>query len=258
MSGPSTLIRPVITVVTSSSSMCTQARVVTTTATGVTSGCVRPSTQTTDASCQGGHYRHHIPQGPCPSSSLTLSTPVVSSMASGTAWQTSVVFNPVVQTGNTQAGTQGSPQGVQTHNNPQPSISQQQWPMAANPQSQCMCGSGRMGTQPGLEQSVRSRVQPLNCNQQGWNQIPVQANYADVGIPALQHSNDQVVIPSIQALRTTAVDQDLVQRRLTELHQQALPQQTGNNTPQLSQQDTSHKQPSKPKGKKDKVEVVWP
>ena len=93
-----------------------------------------------------------------------------------------------------------------------------------------------MGTQAGLEQSASSRVQPLNCNQQGWN--------------------DQVLIPFIQALQTTAVDQDLVQRELTELHQQALPQQAGNNTPQLSQQDTSHKQPSKPKGKNDKVEVV--
>ena len=49
-----------------------------------------------------------------------------------------------------------------------------------------------------------------------------------------------------------------MQKRLTELHQEALPQQAGNNTPQFSQQDTSHKQPSKPKGKKDKVEVVWP
>ena len=46
VSGASTLIRPVITVVTSSSSMCTKAQVVTTTATGVTNGCVRPSTQT--------------------------------------------------------------------------------------------------------------------------------------------------------------------------------------------------------------------
>ena len=260
VSGPSTVIRPVITVVTSSSSMCTQARVVTTTATGVTSGCVRPSTQTTDASCQGGHYRHHIPQGPRPSISQTLSTPVVSSMANGMARtsQASVVFNPMVQTRNTQAGAQGSPQGVQPHNNLQPSLSQQQWPMAANPQSQCMCRGGQIVTQTGLEQVAPSRVQPLNCNQQGWNQTSVQASCADVGITALQHSNDQVLIPSIQALRTTAVDQDLVQRRLTELHQQALPQQAGNNTHQLSQQDISHKHPSKPKGKKDKVEVVWP
>ena len=129
----------------------------------------------------------------------------------------------------------------------------------ANPQSQCICGSGRIITQRGLEQAAPSRVQLFNGNHQGLNPQPVRAGCQGVGIPALQHSNDQVLIPSIQALRTTAVDLvDLLQKCLTELHQQALPQQSGNNTPQLSQQDTSHKQPSKPKGKKDKVEVVWP
>ena len=86
----------------------------------------------------------------------------------------------------------------------------------------------------------------------------MQAGYTGIGTPALQSSNDEILIPSIQTLQTMAVDQDLVQKWLTELHQQALPQQSGNNTPQLSQQYMSHKQPSKPKGKKDEVEVVWP
>ena len=139
---------------------------VTTTATGVTSGCVRSSTQSTDASCQGGHYRQHIPQGPRPGSSQTLSSPVVSCIGDGLnrGSQASVVFNPVVHTVNKQANLQGSPQGVQGQHNPQPLLSQQQCPIVANPHSQCMCGSGRVVTQISTLVYIKSAVIRMNIS----------------------------------------------------------------------------------------------
>ena len=73
-----------------------------------------------------------------------------------------------------------------------------------------------------------------------------------------QQPGDPVLIPSIQALDSTAVKQDLVQRRLDELHQQAAPQQAGDLSPRLLQHDALTKLSSKAKNKKDKVEVVWP
>ena len=71
-------------------------------------------------------------------------------------------------------------------------------------------------------------------------------------------NQDQPIIPSIQALHTTAVNQDLVQQRLQQLNQYALPQQPGN---LLSHNPASHTAPvatSKPKTKKEKIEVTWP
>ena len=191
------MARPVVTRVTSASSMCTQVRVVTTTATGVTSGYVRPSTQTTDASCQGGHYRQHIPQGPRPGSSQILSTPVISSIGSGLAHgnQVSVAFNPVVQTGNTQTNLHGSPQGVQALHNTQPWFRQQQCSAAENSQPQCRCRSGHVAAQTGLDQAPPVSVQPFNGSQQGWNQPSVQVANPSVTIPPLQQSYDQVLIP---------------------------------------------------------------
>ena len=49
-------------VVTSASSLFTQSSVVTTSATGSGSAYQRPTTQVTVSTCQGGHYRQHIPQ----------------------------------------------------------------------------------------------------------------------------------------------------------------------------------------------------
>ena len=78
------------------------------------------------------------------------------------------------------------------------------------------------------------------------------------GLPINRQTNQQDIIPSLQALRTTAVNQDLVQRRLDELQQQAVPQAAGNplhiqSHHQCSSNSTNHR-----KGKKEKVEVVWP
>ena len=133
--------------------MCTQSQVVTTTATGVTSGYVRPSTQINDASCQGGHYRQHIPQGPRPGSSQILSTPVISNIGSGLACgsQASVAFDQVVLTGTTQTNLHVSLQGVQAHHNTQPWVRQQECSAAENPQPQCRCRSGHVAVQTGLD-----------------------------------------------------------------------------------------------------------
>ena len=69
---------------------------------------------------------------------------------------------------------------------------------------------------------------------------------------------EQSIIPSIQALRTTAVKQDLVQQRLQELNQLALPHQQGNHPHYNLPQSGPTQGPNKPKGKKEKVEVVLP
>ena len=68
----------------------------------------------------------------------------------------------------------------------------------------------------------------------------------------------QGIIPSLQALRTTAVSQDLVQHRLDELQHQAIPQTTGNPLHIQSRYDTSNNSTNHRKGKKEKIEVVWP
>ena len=86
-----------------------------------------------------------------------------------------------------------------------------------------------------------------------------QLNYA-----AVQHTNNPAtnsehpIIPSIQALRTTAVNQDLVQQRLQELNHLALPQYQGNHLHFNLPQSCPPPVPNKTKGKKEKVEVVWP
>ena len=70
------------------------------------------------------------------------------------------------------------------------------------------------------------------------------------GLPTSQQAEEHALIPSMQALRTTAVNQDLVQRHLNELQQQAIPQTSGNTPNKLNS--------NLKKGKKEKVEVIWP
>ena len=78
------------------------------------------------------------------------------------------------------------------------------------------------------------------------------------GLPVNRQTEQQGIIPSLQALRTTAVNQDLVQRRLDELQQQAIPQAVGNPLHISSCHEPSSKSTNHRKGKKEKVEVVWP
>ena len=69
---------------------------------------------------------------------------------------------------------------------------------------------------------------------------------------------EQPIIPSFQALQMTVVNQDLVQQRLQELNHLALPHHQGNSTHYHLSQLGPTQVPNKPKGKKEKVEVVWP
>ena len=66
------------------------------------------------------------------------------------------------------------------------------------------------------------------------------------GLSTSQQAEEHTLIPSMQALRTTAINQDLVQ--------QAMPQITGNSSHTISHTPNSNLK----KGKKEKVEVVWP
>ena len=87
------------------------------------------------------------------------------------------------------------------------------------------------------------------------------ANYhqsVPIGLPTNRQTDQQDIIPSLQALRTTAVNQDLVQRRLDELQQQAVPQTAGNPLHIQSHHGSSSNSNNHRKGKKEKVEVVWP
>ena len=70
--------------------------------------------------------------------------------------------------------------------------------------------------------------------------------------------DQQGIIPSLQALRTTAINQDLVQRRLDELQHQAIPQTACNPLHIQSRHEPSSNSTNHRKGKKEKVEVVWP
>ena len=96
---------------------------------------------------------------------------------------------------------------------------------------------------------------------EGLSQLPGPGTYrytgAIGGLPTSQQAQEHHLIPSMQALRTTAVNQDLVQRRLQELQQQATPQTTGISSNITSQTHNTGASSSK-KGKKEKIDVVWP
>ena len=78
------------------------------------------------------------------------------------------------------------------------------------------------------------------------------------GLPTSRQSEQQDIIPSLQALRTTTVNQDLVQHRLEELQHQAKQQAAGNPLHIPPRHEPSSTSTNHRKGKKDKVEVVWP
>ena len=71
-------------------------------------------------------------------------------------------------------------------------------------------------------------------------------------LPLPHQTTENNIIPSVQALRTTAVNQDLVQQRLTELQQEALPQATGNAAYNNYNSEFSRASASVKKSKKEK------
>ena len=243
--------------VTSASSLFTQSSVVTTSATGSGGAYSRTSTQVTVATCQGGHYRQHVPQLPQQSGIHMVVTPSNSGnpRAVAEAPRPSVVFSGPPPSSLQQVSTQAV---TAQHQQPQQVPQVTQVLASVNSQPQCPCGRSQMATQAIHPQVVTSQASGHMGAQEHW-QGPVNMGRGPqfAGVVA-QQPGDPVLIPSLQALRSTAVDQDMVQKRLDELHQQAAPQQTGNYPSSLLHQDTGHKQNGKVKGKKDKVEVVWP
>ena len=95
--------------------------------------------------------------------------------------------------------------------------------ISVNPQPRCVCGGQAAGTQA---THLSQGASQGGLNQ--WTNVVTQGTTSAGVDSATPKPDDQVLIPSLQALRSTAVNQDLVQRRLDELHQQAAPQQTGN------------------------------
>ena len=92
----------------------------------------------------------------------------------------------------------------------------------------------------------------------GQEQIQQQQWGVTGGLPTGQQTQELNIIPSIQALKSTAVNQELVQRRLQELQQQVIPQDTGKMTNFSASNQVNSLNNNSKKGKKDKVEVVWP
>ena len=183
--------------------------------------------------------------------SIQMTNPVAlseSSLMATAISRPSVAFSLQPQTVTTQTSPQNNLLGLQAQQ--QAAGAMQQF-TNVNPEPRCMCAS-QIDTQA---THVSQRAAQGGPNQ--WTNGATQGT-ASAGMgPATARPDDQVLIPSLQALRSTAINQDLVQRRLDELHQQAAPQQTGNPSSTLAQ-DTCNKQSSKTKGKKEKVEVVWP
>ena len=161
----------------------------------------------------------------------------------------SVAFSLLPQTVTTQTNPQNNLQGLQVQ---QQVTGAMQHFTSVNPQPRCACGGQEAGTQA----TYLSQVAAQGGVNQWTNGATQGTTSAGVGATTAK-PDDKVLIPSLQALRSTAINQDLVQRRLDELHQQAASQQTGNPSSTLSQ-DTCNKQSNKTKGKKEKVEVVWP
>ena len=92
----------------------------------------------------------------------------------------------------------------------------------------------------------------------GQEQIQQQQWGITGGLPTSQQAQEHSIIPSLQALRSTAVNQEMVQRRLEELQQQAIPQDTGKIINFSSSRELGSVTNNTKKGKKEKVEVVWP
>ena len=108
---------------------------------------------------------------------------------------------------------------------------------------------------------ANSHVLPDVTPLMGLSNVPDGTNYhqsGPIGLPTNRQTDQQDIIPSLQALRSTAVNQDLVQCRLDKLQQQAVPQAAGNPLHIQSYQGCSNDKTSHKKGKNEKVEVVWP
>ena len=244
---------PIMTIVTSASSLFTQTSTVTTSATGTIGASYRPITHVSVASCQTGHYRHHIPQMTQAQGNHMRAGPVAHSehnLVNAITTRPTVAFALQPQTVTTQSNSQVNSQGLQMQQGVRYTPGATQLSTNANPQPQCACGGQSAGTQAPFPVQAASQGNPSQWTNMATQGIAAASVGATTSLP-----DDQILIPSLQALRSTAVNQELVQRRLDELHQQAAPQQSGNSSSTLSQDTCKN---TKTKGKKEKVDVVWP
>ena len=128
-------------------------------------------------------------------------------------------------------------------------MAQPQYP--SNQVQQQTCSSNQQNTQIFTGEAQTGGLS------QGQGGLGQQLQMAGNELPNNRQGEQQHLIPSLHALKTTAVNQDLVQRRLNELQQQAVPQPTGNAN-NFIQQGLSGSTSNPKKNKKEKVEVVWP
>ena len=99
-------------------------------------------------------------------------------------------------------------------------MAQPQYP--SNQVQQQTCSSNQQNTQIFTGEAQTGGLS------QGQGGLGQQLQMAGNELPNNRQGEQQHLIPSLHALKTTAVNQDLVQRRLNELQQQAVPQPTGN------------------------------
>ena len=100
---------PAITIVTSASSLFTQTSAVTMSATGTINATHRPTTYMSVASCQTGHYRHHVPQMTQTGGIQMMTNPVAhneSSLVTTVTSRPSVAFSLQPRTVTTQTNPQ--------------------------------------------------------------------------------------------------------------------------------------------------------
>ena len=240
---PSAVIQGPVATVSSASSLFTQSTVVTTAA-GSPVSTVRPITATTMASCHSSHYTQHRPL----LSAQTLPQPGrpvdTTAHAVRSPQSTLGLASPQLAPGSLAPGclTRPSPSGLQSR----PGGDVHNDPVSAT----CTCQTQRHHS--GQVQPTLQQLQPVS-------HLGANAGWAQGTAPTAHVQDDPVLVPSLNALRTTAVDQDLVQRRLDQLHQQALPQQPGNILAFQNQHSQAQKgSGQKTKGKKEKIDIVWP
>ena len=168
------------------------------------------STQMVFSTCRTSNHTHHVRAVP---SSVVFTTtqrgPVMSATTQGTGFAVAGITRPAGATNNPVTTARQPPTNipcqVTTGNTLQGHQSVENILQQHQTQASYMQGSHLPGYVPPAE-SGATHVGPLPHNQ---------LNYA-----AVQHTNNPAtnsehpIIPSIQALRTTAVNQDLVQQRL--------------------------------------------
>ena len=213
------------------------------------------NTQMVFSTCRTSNHTHQVRA--VPGSVMFATTqrgPVMSTTTQGTGLSVAGMTRPVGANNNTPVTTAmqppiNTPCQVTAVNALQASQSTQNVVQQPQTQEIYMPGS-HLPAHASLAAPGAMHVGPLPHSQ---------LNYA-----AVQHTNNPVgnpehpIIPSIQALKTTAVNQDLVQQRLQELNHLALPQHQGNQLHYNLPQSYPPQVPNKVKGKKEKVEVVWP